>query len=343
MDAKKLQDRYQSKSSRPSGKTARRGCREEVQRRQLVVLGMHRSGTSVFTSVVERLGFFVGEAGELTSGSWENPHGFFERRDLRNIYDRLLDQSGADWWKVSDFDPNSVSGSVVEQQRPNIKSLVSRLDKQGRWAIKEPRLCFLLPIFVPVLGDPAALIVVRHPPEIASSLRRRNGIPTFAGLALWEAYMTAALRYSDHTPRAFVNYHDLMVAPGETVEALANSLVRLGFGELAVDGVAGQVDFSLYSERVNQIPVEDQLSPPQIRLWHQLQTGVIESEDVACSAAAGLVPRQYESDENVATGTGGGGQAERWFPRTQSGSVRAVGTKSIDGRGSRSGCGNPNG
>ncbi|MCP4308777.1 MAG: glycosyltransferase [bacterium] len=150
-----------------------------------------------------------------------------------------------------------------------------------------------------MLRDPAALIVVRNPVEVASSLRRRNGIPTFVGLALWEAYMTAALRYSDHIPRVYLNYHDLVVAPCETVEVLANSLLGFGFGELTVEAVAGAFDSSLYRERANHSGVEDQLSPPQIRLWHQLKEGTIEPQGAACSAAASLVLRQFESDERA--------------------------------------------
>lgn len=78
---------------------------KSVMPRQVIVLGMHRSGTSALTGALSRMGLFVGEADHLTGSSWENPEGFFERLDARRICDALLHGSDADWWKVSGFDP----------------------------------------------------------------------------------------------------------------------------------------------------------------------------------------------------------------------------------------------
>ena len=58
--------------------------------RAIVVLGMHRSGTSSVTGLLERCGVWLGRESEMTGASSQNPKGFFERRDLRNICDALL-------------------------------------------------------------------------------------------------------------------------------------------------------------------------------------------------------------------------------------------------------------
>ena len=156
--------------------------------RQIIVLGMHRSGTSALTGALAQMGIYVGAEEDLTAKSWENPAGFFERRDARKICDTLLQGSGADWWKVSAFSVDNANYEAVRSQREAIRDLVRRLDEHGTWALKEPRLCFLLPFFQSALRNPLAIITIRHPIEVAKSLRRRNGFPVRAGLALWEAY-----------------------------------------------------------------------------------------------------------------------------------------------------------
>ena len=52
----------------------------------VIVLGMHRSGISAVTQLLEALGIFVGEDHDLKEKSWQNLHGFFERLDIRGNF-----------------------------------------------------------------------------------------------------------------------------------------------------------------------------------------------------------------------------------------------------------------
>src|SRR5688500_12751640 len=83
-----------------------------VDRQQIVVLGMHRSGTSAIAGLIRAMGVYAGRNEELLRPGAQNPHGFHERRDLRKICDAVLHGAGADWWKVSEFDPQRVYPSV---------------------------------------------------------------------------------------------------------------------------------------------------------------------------------------------------------------------------------------
>ncbi|HMB72541.1 MAG TPA: hypothetical protein VKQ06_03145, partial [Gammaproteobacteria bacterium] len=216
----------------PKVKPARASQPSAVQsrprNRQIVVLGMHRSGTSALTGALAGMGVHVGDTDELTPTSWENPRGFFERRDARKICDTLLHESGADWWKVSSFNPDNANFESLVAQRAAIRALVEQLNEHGTWALKEPRLCFLLPIFLSALNDPLAIIAIRHPVESARSLRRRNGFPIQAGLALWEAYTTALLRTGLSMDHVFVDFQSLIERPGTTLTGLADELSSRG-------------------------------------------------------------------------------------------------------------------
>ncbi len=54
----------------------------------IVVLGMHRSGTSALTGVLNRLGFSAGK--HLLSANRFNPSGYFEVEGLNQRLDKLL-------------------------------------------------------------------------------------------------------------------------------------------------------------------------------------------------------------------------------------------------------------
>jgi Sulfotransferase family len=201
---------------------------EKTELRQIVVLGMHRSGTSATTALINSLGAFVGSDEELTGASSENPRGFFERRDLRRVCDALLHSAGADWWKIADFDIARVPQEVVVEKGAEIERILANLDKHGTWVMKEPRLCLLLPFFRRYLQRPVAVFVVRNPLEVAKSLRHRNGFPRKVGLALWEAYCVMALRWSADLPRMVVHYRDLIEGPAHAAERVFLQLERLG-------------------------------------------------------------------------------------------------------------------
>ncbi len=242
----------------------------------LVVLGMHRSGTSVLTGALQLSGAWVGEEDELTGTNAENPKGFFERRDMREICDGLLHAAESNWWKLSGFDPDSIPGSALNEHGEAFASVISRLSEHGVWAIKEPRLCLLLPVLRHHLGRAVCVHVFRNPLEVARSLRVRNGFGIAEGIALWEGYLRAAWRASAGMPSVLVSYERLMAAPEATMADLIGSLQAQGVEGLRVPEPAelsGFVTPQLRRQKVIAAETEAQLLPSQRELWRQLQAG----------------------------------------------------------------------
>ena len=69
-----------------------------VGKKNIVVLGMHRSGTSMFAEIISRLGFYTGETEELLEPQEDNPKGFWERRDVVQLNDLILEEAGGSWF-----------------------------------------------------------------------------------------------------------------------------------------------------------------------------------------------------------------------------------------------------
>ncbi|MGQ0830567.1 MAG: glycosyltransferase [Microthrixaceae bacterium] len=195
---------------------------------QLIVLGMHRSGTSSVTRLLNLAGAYFGPEGSSTEANDENPKGFWERRDIRNVCDGLLHGGGFDWWKVADFDPDRLPEAVVEEQLSAFRRIVLQLDAHRPWVIKEPRLCLLLPVLRSTLEVPVCIHVTREPLEIAESLAARNGFPIPVGLALWEVYTRHALAAAAGLPSVAVSYADVVRDPVTTTRGLLEQLRALG-------------------------------------------------------------------------------------------------------------------
>ena len=256
---------------------------EKSAKPALFVLGMHRSGTSAITGALRHSGVWVGEETELTDANVENPLGFWERRDMRDLCDQMLHSAGADWWKIADFDLKAIPRAALTEQRRNFAKIVSALDKFQAWVIKEPRLCLLLPILRHYVTNLVCIHIHRNPVEVARSLQARNGFSISAGLALWEVYNLHALRASEGLPRISLSYESLMLHPLETLNALVKELDGLG-GEHPIKPDGGLVerfiDLNLYHQRVTDEETEDYLLPSQRALWLRLRSDEVFDDEL---------------------------------------------------------------
>ncbi len=215
----------------------------------IVVLGMHRSGTSCLAGFLQASGVFFGSPSSFKARAGaENPKGFWERRDVRKICDTLLYSTGLDWDQIAEFDPAKIRPEVLAEQRTAFATLVNKLDAQGVWALKEPRLCLLLPLLADLLPNAIILHIHRHPASVAASLAERNKLPLPYGLALWEAYNTTALRGTEGMPVLRVAYEDLVGRTRETTEWLRSSLLDrhgIDLSELSDEALQEVIDPTL--------------------------------------------------------------------------------------------------
>jgi hypothetical protein len=201
---------------------------------QLFVLGMHRSGTSGVTRLLNMAGAYFGAEGVATDTNEENRKGFWERRDVRRACDGLLQESGFDWWKVAGFSLDAISDDVRARHLEDFEKIIQQLDAHRPWVVKEPRLSILFPLLLPLLEVPVCIHVTREPLEVAESLLKRNDFPVAAGVAMWELYTIGAFRGSEGTPRVLVRYEDLIADPVVTTTHLIEQLTALGVYGLRV-------------------------------------------------------------------------------------------------------------
>src|SRR4051812_23392276 len=159
----------------------------------VVVLGMHRSGTSAITAAVAALGVPLGVPDDRMAPREENAEGFHESVRITAFNELVLRQMGGRW----DAPPRLAAGWHDTQEMSEVRAaagpLFASVHPTKTWVWKDPRSCLLAPLWWPVLeGDIRIVLVVRHPLAVARSLRRRNWLSKTYSLALWERYTRRA-------------------------------------------------------------------------------------------------------------------------------------------------------
>lgn len=182
-------------------------------RHPILVLGMHRSGTSAATRVLNLLGVDLGS--RLMPAGPDNPTGFWEHQDVVDLHEQLLAAFGMAWDDVRALPPGWLEHPATAEAATAIRGLVEReFAASPRWAVKDPRLCRFVPLWRRVLEElgqqPRALFVLRDPAEVAHSLARRNGMPDPMGQLLWARHLVDAVHGCKGLPTAALAYDELL-------------------------------------------------------------------------------------------------------------------------------------
>lgn len=179
----------------------------------LLVLGMHRSGTSALTRLLNLHGAVLGD--DLLPAGFDNPSGFWELREAVAIHERLLAGLGMAWDDPRPLPPQWEDTDAARRASDEIGALIDRtFAGEALWAVKDPRLCRFAPLWAQAMRargiEPHAILVARHPAEVAHSLQTRDALPAAVGRLLWARYLVDAVTGSDDMPRTLLRYSDLL-------------------------------------------------------------------------------------------------------------------------------------
>ena len=220
----------------------------------IIVLGMHRSGTSAVGGLLHLLGAeYRADDKTLEMGPDDtNPKSYFERFDTASLNDDLLEMAGGSWSDTAALDLARLSPSQESSFKARASAIVTELREHPPYFIKDPRLCLTLPSWLPLLEKPLAVIVFRHPLEVARSLQARDEFSISFGLALWEFYSRSLLSVARGIPFLVLCYEEILEDPlvaAERILRLAADNQYSGLSMPKRDGITQFIDSSLYRNR----------------------------------------------------------------------------------------------
>lgn len=196
-------------------------------RKAVLVLGMHRSGTSALAGTLSILGCDLPES-QLKADD-NNSKGYFESSRFYALHTQLLQSAGSSWDDWLPINPGWFESARAEEYRDRIVAAMrEEYGKSRLFVVKDPRICRLLPFWFDVLEyeecTPLIVHTHRHPLEVARSLERRDGIGIDLGILLWLRHVLDAEHGSRGRPRFFTSYHRLMNNWGEMAQGFNDTL-----------------------------------------------------------------------------------------------------------------------
>lgn len=195
----------------------------------ILVAGMHRSGTSAFAGMLHLLGFRMGSE-LLPPKKGENDKGFWEHKRIVEIHERLLNSHGLAWDSVRGLPDGWMDTAEAREAAGHLEDCVrSDFADAPAWALKDPRLCRIIPLWRKLLADrgvsdPLFVLVIRHPWEVSRSLKTRDGFSSVHSSLLWLRHLLEAERDTRGCRRVFVPYDAFLNDPVGLMERLTESL-----------------------------------------------------------------------------------------------------------------------
>ena len=204
---------------RPS--VSRKATPSVASRTCVLVLGMHRSGTSALTRVLNLLGYDL--PANMLGANPTNEAGHWESEPLIQMHDRLLRSAGSSWDDWMEFNPEWFSSPRADEFREEaLQILDEQYGKSRLFVLKDPRICRLAPFWLDVLEhagvQPVAVIPVRNPMDVAASLQKRNDFDPALTHLLWLRHILDAEHATRGIPRCFTGYDDLLANWARVVE-----------------------------------------------------------------------------------------------------------------------------
>ena len=264
---------------------------EPMPRRCLLVLGMHRSGTSALAGMLTHLGAAAPATPMAPHAS--NPRGFFESIPVRDLNDALLARLGRSWNDWRALPPGWHRQTGLEDLLADAQAVIAaEFGTASLFVLKDPRICRLLPFWRRGLERAGvqllALHTHRHPDAVAASLAARYGMEPAVARLLWLRHQLEAEAASRDLPRGFTGYARLLADPAAEARRLAR---RFGLAaDLAPDGgaAAAFVTADLRTQREGE--------DPELPAWCRDALSVFEAWSRLPEAQAQAVSGQRVSD-----------------------------------------------
>ncbi len=135
----------------------------------LVIVGMHRSGTSLITNWLNKCGLEVGE--RLEEAAPSNVDGHFEDLEFKLLHEEVLTSKNLPPSGL--VETHDVDLSVY--QTAKLKSVIKVKNKlYEQWGWKDPRTCLFLDTYRHILPGSKYLVITRDYQSVLSSLLKRD-------------------------------------------------------------------------------------------------------------------------------------------------------------------------
>lgn len=240
----------------------------------MLVLGMHRSGTSAITRLVSMLGATLPQ--RLMGTGPGNAAGHWEPWRLVEYNERLLADLGSSWHDWDRLDLKKLSAASRDQIASDMREIVEEdFGTASLFVLKDPRISRFAPFFVGALDvagiGVCALVTFRNPLDVIESLTVRrefwpDDLDRSDAALLWLSHMLDAEQAARDLPHAFVSFEAIMADP---TAVMGRVIDKLGIvTPISVEQAAPDMaEFLSESHRHHTHRPDEVLLDPQLNGW----------------------------------------------------------------------------
>jgi GT2 family glycosyltransferase len=200
---------------------------QAVPRKAIVILGMHRSGTSALCGALGVLGVNFGQ--RLVPATKDNEKGHWEHPEIVALHDELLHSLGSRWDNDRPLPADWVERDITRDIRSLLIGILERdFAHASLFGLKDPRMCRLMPLWFPIFQtlriEPHFVLMVRHPWEVAESLAKRDGLEHPKSYLLWLEHLVQAISATRAHQQSVVCYEEMIDDPVKVLTGLREEL-----------------------------------------------------------------------------------------------------------------------
>ncbi len=249
------------------------------------VAGMHRSGTSMVTRLLNLCGLYLGHTADLLPPTSDNSEGYWENIKFLQINEAILSHFHGGWDLPPVMEAGWEKAPELSAITPQAQELLRQFEGHEPWGWKDPRNSLTLPFWLQLIPDLKVIICLRHPLEVARSLNRRGYSSPAFSFNLWTVYNQRLLTAIPAEQLLITHYDTYFKRPQEELLRLLEFTgipQDLGRLELALTSIAG-------NQRHNQATMEElrttEAPPEMVDLYATLcaQSGPYYPQAVAVS------------------------------------------------------------
>jgi len=233
----------------------------------IIVLGMHRSGTSAVTGLLEKFGIYLGN--KLLEANIGNLKGYFENEIFVEFNKEvLLDLNSYH----EDIEFNFYSIKNIDKYVDKLCDIIETEFKNVNiFAIKDPRISLLFPIYQKAMEkkgiDIKIIRPIREPSEVAVSFKKASDIEYEHSFALWINYNLLAEFYTRDMEKLYITYNDLVYNTKETLFRISNFI-----NKPLNDGIDLFIDKKLYRSKKENLNINLELYNFAYNIYHNLSS-----------------------------------------------------------------------
>lgn len=185
----------------------------------VIVVGMHRSGTSLLSLFLSEMGVCMGD--DMLPSSNTNPTGHHEDLFFLKKHSEILNKLDSDW--DSPPEKSKLSNEWHKHIDAISDEINSRKNNKKVWGWKDPRTSLFLDNYIKLLGNPLIIYCKRTSSEVEDSIYARDKINKEHSRLLKKHYDSEVKKSLENYPESHVleiDFKEIIKEPRKTLENL---------------------------------------------------------------------------------------------------------------------------